>query len=54
MIGDVLDQPNIALLLSPGHRDDLKRIEKQTGCILETNFRHNILAEKRTHKLLSQ
>jgi hypothetical protein len=42
--GDVLDQPNIALLLSPGHREDLKRIEKETGCILEINCRHATLS----------
>ena len=37
--GDVLNQPNFALVLAPGHREDLKRIEKETGCLLENNYR---------------
>ena len=37
--GDVLNQASIPLVLSPGHREDLRRIEKQTGCLLDNNYR---------------
>jgi hypothetical protein len=40
LTGKVLNQPKLSLVMSPGHREELKRIEMDTGCIIQSNYRN--------------